>query len=415
MPEHIEKVISEEMQRFLQMDKHASEMQVTRTYLEYLTKMPYGIRTEENFDLQRAQEVLDEGHYGLDDVKQRILEFIAVGKLHNSVQGKILCFVGPPGVGKTSIGKSIAESLGRKYIRIALGGATDTSTLKGHRRTYVGAVPGKIIKALKTAEVENPVILIDEVDKIGQRSAHGDPGSALLEILDPEQNMAFTDDYLDVPMDLSKVLFLCTANDLSTLHPAVLDRMEIIEIAGYTHQEKLHIFDQYLYPEAIKKAGLVDFMNNIRVSSEVRNFIIQNYAREAGVRSLKQYINKICEKIAYRVVSSPTPQSTLIDIDKTDLEDFIGPPVFSSRRIYEETPPGVVTGLAYNSVGGGILFLEATQAGFCRSECGTDATTPAPVTRGSLRVTGRLGEVMKESSSIAQTFAKQFLFSNLLD
>ena len=274
MPEHIEKVISEEMQRFLQMDKHASEMQVTRTYLEYLTKMPYGIRTEENFDLQRAREVLDDGHYGLDDVKQRILEFIAVGKLHKSVQGKILCFVGPPGVGKTSIGKSIAESLGRKYIRIALGGATDTSTLKGHRRTYVGAVPGKIIKALKTAEVENPVILIDEVDKIGQRSAHGDPGSALLEILDPEQNMAFTDDYLDVPMDLSKVLFLCTANDLSTLHPAVLDRMEIIEIAGYTHQEKLHIFDQYLYPEAIKKAGLVDFMNNIRVSSEVRNFII---------------------------------------------------------------------------------------------------------------------------------------------
>ena len=236
-------------------------------------------------------------------MKQRILEFIAVGKLLNSVQGKILCFVGPPGVGKTSIGQSIADALGRKFIRIALGGATDTSTLKGHRRTYVGAIPGKIVKALKTAEVENPVILIDEVDKIGQRSQSGDPGSALLEILDPEQNNAFTDDYLDVPIDLSKVLFLCTANDLSTLHPAILDRMEIIEIAGYTHHEKLHILDNYLYPNAIKKAGLADFMSNIRISADVRNFIIQNYAREAGVRSLKNYINRICEKIAYRVVS----------------------------------------------------------------------------------------------------------------
>ena len=180
------KTINEELQRFLQMDKNSGEMQVTRTYLEYLTKMPYGVRSVENFDLARAREILDEGHYGMEDVKQRILEFIAVGKLHNSVQGKILCFVGPPGVGKTSIGKSIADSLGRKFIRIALGGATDTSTLKGHRRTYVGAVPGKIVKALKTAEVENPVILIDEIDKIGVRSAHGDPGSALLEILDPE-------------------------------------------------------------------------------------------------------------------------------------------------------------------------------------------------------------------------------------
>lgn len=190
------------------------------------------------------------------------------------MQGKILCFVGPPGVGKTSIGQSIADSLGRKYIRIALGGAIDTSLLKGHRRTYVGAVPGKIVKALKDAQVENPVILIDEVDKIGQKSHGGDPGSALLEILDPEQNSAFTDDYLDVPIDLSKVLFLCTANDLSTLHPAILDRMEIIEIAGYTHYEKLHILDNYLYPEAIKKSGLVDYMNNINISADVRNFII---------------------------------------------------------------------------------------------------------------------------------------------
>lgn len=205
-------------------------------------------------------------------------------------------------MGKTSIGQSIADSLGRKFIRISLGGASDTSTLKGHRRTYVGAVPGKIVKALKTAEVENPVILIDEVDKIGVRSAHGDPGSALLEILDPEQNKAFTDDYLDVPIDLSKVLFVCTANDLSQLHPAVLDRMEIIELAGYTHIEKLHILDNYLYPEAIKAAGLAQYMTNIRVPSQVRNYIIENYAREPGVRSLKKFINKICEKIAFKIV-----------------------------------------------------------------------------------------------------------------
>ena len=238
------------------MEKHHSEVQVTRNYLEYLTKMPYGVSSQENFDLKIAREELDAGHYGLDEVKQRILEFIAVGKLHNSVQGKILCFVGPPGVGKTSIGESISKALGRKYVRIALGGDKDTSSLKGFRRTYVGAIPGKIVRALKTAEVENPVILIDEVDKIGQRSVHGDPGSALLEILDPEQNNAFTDDFLDVPIDLSKVLFLCTANMLDTLHPAVLDRMEIIEIAGYTHREKRHIMDSYLIPDAIKKAGL---------------------------------------------------------------------------------------------------------------------------------------------------------------
>lgn len=278
-------------------------MQVTRTYLEYLCKMPYGVSSSENFDIKLAKEVLDEYHYGMDEVKQRILEFIAVGKMHNSVQGKILCFVGPPGVGKTSIGESIAKSLGRKYVRIALGGDKDTATLKGFRRTYVGAIPGKIVRALKTAEVENPVILIDEVDKIGMRSAHGDPGSALLEILDPEQNKAFTDDFLDVPIDLSKVLFLCTANALDTLHPAVLDRMEIIEVAGYTHQEKRLILDNYLYPEAIKHAGLASYNDQVEISAQMRDFIIENYAREAGVRSLKRHITRICEKIAFQFVS----------------------------------------------------------------------------------------------------------------
>jgi Lon-like ATP-dependent protease len=248
VPENIMKVIDEELKRFMQMEKHHSEWQTTKTYLEYLTKMPYGVYSDENFDIAMAKDILDEGHYGMEDVKQRILEFIAVGKLNNSVQGKILCFVGPPGVGKTSIGESIAKSLGRQFHRISMGGDRDTSSLKGFRRTYVGAVPGKIVRALKTVEVENPVILIDEVDKLGQRSQQGDPGSVLLEILDPEQNNSFTDDFLDVPIDLSKVLFLCTANMLDTLHPAVLDRMEIIEVAGYTFEEKKHILNKYLLP-----------------------------------------------------------------------------------------------------------------------------------------------------------------------
>ena len=213
-----------------------------------------------------------------------------------------------------------------------------------------------------------------------------------------------------MPIDLSKVLFLCTANDLNGLHPAVLDRMEIIEIAGYTHVEKLHILDNYLYPEAIKAAGLAQHMTNIRISSEVRNFIIENYAREAGVRSLKKFINRICEKVAFNIVSSTTPTTTLIDVEKTDLEDFIGPPIFSSKKIYEKTPPGVVTGLAYNSIGGGILFIEATQAAFPKNAPrSADGTVPTSQTRGSLRVTGSLGDVMKESSSIAQTYSKTFL------
>lgn len=219
--------------------------------------------------------------------------------MNNSVQGKILCFVGPPGVGKTSIGQSIANALNRKFVRIALGGVGDTSALKGHRRTYIGALPGKIVRALKTAEVENPVIMIDEVDKVGQRSTHGDPAAALLEILDPEQNKEFTDDFLDVPIDLSKILFLCTANALDTLHPAILDRMEIIKVAGYTHEEKKHILRNFLYPDAIKKAGLSSHIANINLADGFRDFLIENYAREAGVRSLKKFINRICEKIAF--------------------------------------------------------------------------------------------------------------------
>ncbi|TNV83820.1 hypothetical protein FGO68_gene1573 [Halteria grandinella] len=401
VPEHIMKVINEEIQRFLTMEKHHSEVQVSRTYLDYLTKMPYGLSAPENFDIKLAKETLDNSHYGMDDVKKRILEFIAVGKLRNTVQGKILCFVGPPGVGKTSIGESIATSLGRKFHRIALGGDRDTSTLKGFRRTYVGAVPGKIVRALKSVEVENPVLLIDEVDKIGQRSVHGDPGSALLEILDPEQNSAFTDDFLDVPIDLSKVLFLCTANSLDTLHPALLDRMEIIHVAGYTHSEKRHILNNYLLPTAIKNTGLLNASETpYTITEKVKDYIIQNYCREPGVRSLKKLVNKVAEKIAFEIVdkqeSGEKVENITVDVDT--IEKYIGHPIFKSNKFYGLLPPpGVVIGLAYNDYGGSILYIESTQSSHFNEG------------RGEVKVTGQLGDVMKESTMIAQTFAKNFL------
>ena len=396
VPEDVMKVINEEIQRFMQMEKTHSEFQVTKTYLEYLTKMPYGVHSEENFDIRMAKDILDSGHYGMDDVKQRILEFIAIGKLNQSVQGKILCFVGPPGVGKTSIGESIAKSLGRQFHRISMGGDRDTSSLKGFRRTYVGAVPGKIVRALKMVEVENPVILIDEVDKLGQKSAQGDPGSVLLEILDPEQNNKFTDDFLDVPIDLSKVLFLCTANTLDTLHPAVLDRMEIIEVGGYTFSEKQHILNEFLLPEAIKKAGLNPVIHNFSVPAEIKDHLIENYCREPGVRSLKKYINKICEKIAFQIVESDNQKE--IEVSKDKIEDFIGSARYQSSKFYDKMPPGVVIGLAYSSHGGSILYIESLKAN------NTDSSSV-----GTLKVTGQLGNVMQESSSIAQTYARNFM------
>ncbi len=288
------------------------ESNVIRNYLDILTSLPYGISTEENLDIETAKRILNETHYGMEDVKQRILESIAVGKLKGKIQGKIMCFYGAPGVGKTSIGDSIARSLNRKFIRISLGGDRDTSSLKGHRRTYVGAIPGKIVKALKTAGSENPVILLDEIDKLGERSMQGDPSSVLLEILDPEQNYAFTDDYLDTPIDLSKVLFICTANNLSTVQQPLLDRMEVIEVSGYTFNEKKFIFEKYLQPKAIKNAGLdnmksritIDENNTIKesqysIDDKTVDKLINDYCRESGVRSLQRYTNRIYEKVSF--------------------------------------------------------------------------------------------------------------------
>jgi len=294
----------------MSMDKHSMESNVIRNYLDILTSLPYGISTEENLNIEAAKLILNETHYGMEDVKERILECIAVGKLKGKIQGKIICFVGPPGVGKTSIGESIARALNRKFIRISLGGDRDTSSLKGHRRTYVGAIPGKIVKALKTTGSENPVILLDEIDKLGERSIQGDPSSVLLEILDPEQNHAFTDDYLDTPIDLSKVLFICTANNLSGIQQPLYDRMEVIEVSGYTFNEKKFIFSKYLQPKAIQNSGLnnvksrvgIDENNNVRepkfsIEDKTVDKLINEYCRESGVRSLQRYTNRIYEKV----------------------------------------------------------------------------------------------------------------------
>lgn len=318
----------------MSMDKHSMESNVIRNYLDALTSLPFGISTEENLDIVKAREILNVTHYGMEDIKDRILECIAVGKLRGKVQGKILCFVGPPGVGKTSIGESIAKSLNRKFFRISLGGDRDTSSLKGFRRTYVGAIPGKIVKALKVAGSENPVILLDEIDKLAERSAHGDPSSVLLEILDPEQNHSFTDDYLDTSIDLSKVFFLCTANSVQNIHQALYDRMEIIEVSGYTFNEKKFIYEKYLKPKAIKNAGLEPYNTHDLIEESAVNKLINDYCRESGVRSLQRFTNKIHEKIALKIVQGDKD----IAVNTENLKKFAGPAHFTSKRLYEKLP-----------------------------------------------------------------------------
>jgi ATP-dependent Lon protease len=394
VPEHIMKIIKEEMERFMSMDKHSMESNVIRNYLDVLTSLPYGISTVENLDIVKAREIINETHYGMEDIKERILEAIAVGKLKGKIGGKILCFVGPPGVGKTSIGESIARSLNRKFIRISLGGDRDTSSLKGFRRTYVGAIPGKIVKALKTAGSENPLILLDEIDKLAERSLHGDPSSVLLEVLDPEQNHSFTDDYLDCPIDLSKVFFLCTANSVANIQQALYDRMEIIEVSGYTFNEKKFIFEKYLRPKAIKGAGLDSHPpHNFGVDEEAVYKLINDYCRESGVRSLQRYTNRIYEKIALRIVQNDTDVRVTVD----NLKKFVGNAHFSSKRIYDKIPKGVSIGLGYNSYGGTILYVEASKANYSEK------------TTGQYNFTGNVGKVMGESCSIGLTYSKYFV------
>ncbi|KAM6218170.1 lon protease homolog, mitochondrial [Rhynchocyon petersi] len=396
VPKHVMEVVDEELSKLGLLDNHSSEFNVTRNYLDWLTSVPWGKHSDENLDLARAQAVLEEDHYGMEDVKKRILEFIAVSQLRGSTQGKILCFYGPPGVGKTSIARSIARALNREYFRFSVGGMTDVAEIKGHRRTYVGAMPGKIIQCLKKTKTENPLILIDEVDKIG-RGYQGDPSSALLELLDPEQNANFLDHYLDVPVDLSKVLFICTANVTDTIPEPLRDRMEMINVSGYVAQEKLAIAERYLVPQARTLCGLDE--SKARLSSDVLTLLIKQYCRESGVRNLQKQVEKVLRKSAYKIVSGEVES---VEVTPENLQDFVGKPVFTVERMYDVTPPGVVMGLAWTAMGGSTLFVETSLRRPHDRHSKEDKD-------GTLEVTGQLGEVMKESARIAYTFARAFL------
>lgn len=388
----VKKVIDEELTRLQFLESSSSEFNVSKNYLDWLTAIPWGKSSVETLDLVAAGKVLDEDHYGMKDVKQRVLEFIAVNSLVGSVQGKIVCFVGPPGVGKTSIARSIAKALGRTYYRFSVGGLHDVAEIKGHRRTYIGAMPGKPIQCLKTVGFDNPLILIDEIDKIG-RGHNGDPTSALLELLDPEQNKAFLDHYLDVPVDLSKVLFVCTANTTDTIPGPLLDRMEVIQLSGYMPDEKVAIAKNYLIPTAIKSTGLTK--HAVTLTDDAILKLIRMYCRESGVRNLNKHVEKIFRKAALKIVQQSPPPI----IDGDQLVEYVGQPVFTSERMFDTTPTGVVMGLAWTSMGGSTLYFETVALPRDGEEKG----------EGHLRVTGQLGDVMKESSAIAYSVAKMTL------
>ncbi|PAA78514.1 hypothetical protein BOX15_Mlig018166g1, partial [Macrostomum lignano] len=415
VPAHVTEVINEELNKLSFLDNHSSEFNVTRNYLDWLTSLPWGVFSEENLDLARAREILEQDHYGMQDVKSRILEFIAVSQLKGSTQGKILCFHGPPGVGKTSIARSIAKALNRKYFRFSVGGMSDVSEIKGHRRTYVGAMPGKLIQCLKKTKTENPLILIDEIDKLG-RGWQGDPSSALLELLDPEQNVNFLDHYLDVTVDLSKVLFICTANTLDTIPEPLRDRMEMIEVSGYVAEEKVSIAQKYLIPEVLEASGLRP--EQVSVTDAALTALISRYCRESGVRNLKKHIEKLLRKVAYKLVDSKTADSSTAadctSIDETSLADFVGKPVFSRDRLYDSTPSGVVMGLAWTAMGGAALFVETSLktppslTTTAKKSENNNTVSPTPAS-SSLELTGHLGDVMKESVRIAHTYSQSFL------
>ncbi len=373
----------EELEKLRILEPHSAEYGVSRNYLDWLTSLPWGVYSEDNYDIRKASRVLDRDHYGLADIKERILEFISTGKMKGKLTGSIICFVGPPGVGKTSIGKSVAEALGRKFFRFSLGGMRDEAEIKGHRRTYIGAMPGKIIQSLKQVETANPVIMLDEIDKIGA-SFQGDPASALLEVLDPEQNNSFLDHYLDVPFNLSNILFIATANQMDTIPLPLLDRMEVMKLSGYILEEKLQIARKYLIPKQLKEHGFKRGMLN--VTAPALKKIVDGYAREAGVRSLENSIRKIMRKATRRHAEGDTKA---VSVTPANLEEFLGKPRFQDESQYLKKIPGVVLGLAWTSMGGVTLYIESTMK-------------PAKV-RG-FKQTGQLGDVMKESSEIAYTY-----------
>lgn len=398
IPDSVKEVIDEEVGKLRFLDSHSSEFNVTRNYLDWLTTIPWGIASNENLDLTKAKDVLNKEHYGLEDVKKRILEFVAVSQLKGSTQGKIICLAGPPGVGKTSVAKSIANALDRTFFRFSVGGLSDVAELKGHRRTYVGAMPGKAVQALKKTKTENPLILIDEIDKMG-KGWQGDPTAALLEMLDPEQNSSFMDHYLDVPIDLSKVLFICTANTLDTIPEPLRDRMEMIDISGYVAEEKLEIARTYLIPQVLEITGLK--ADDIYIDDKALTTLIKSYCRESGVRNLRKQLEKIYRKTAYKIVND---KETNVKITENNLRDFVGKPVYQHDKMYEQTPPGVCMGLAWTSHGGSTLYIETLQQKMSSTSKSTD---------GRIEFTGNLGDVMKESVRIAYTFSK--VFANTID
>ena len=498
-PAHAIKVIEEELQKLAGLEPTSSEFNVTRNYLEWLTSVPWGHSSEERLDIAQASEVLNADHHGLEDVKARILEFIAVGQLRGTTQGKIITMVGPPGTGKTSIGASIARALDRKFFRFSVGGLSDVAEIKGHRRTYVGAMPGKLVQCLKSTGVDNPVVLIDEVDKLG-RGYQGDPASALLELLDPEQNGSFLDHYLDVPVDLSKVLFVCTANVLDTIPGPLLDRMEVVRLSGYIADEKRQIARTYLERAAKERSGVGP--DEARITDAAMDALIEDYCREAGVRNLQKHLEKIYRKVALKLANAKGPEASkkigearkklekaekaqktaeeearrhkhaskssageisggaetskaseraeaeladanrALDAARAEVDDavaatatsepvivdagaelieYVGQPPFQTDRIYDVTPPGVVTGLAWTSMGGSTLYVECTavhtisrRKGGAENEISissaeNNASEGSGGGGGGLKTTGQLGDVMRESASIAHTFARAFL------
>ena len=387
LPDEVDRAARRELERLENISPQSAEYPVVRTYLDWIISLPWKVSSEDNLDINHAREILDRDHYDLEKVKERILEFLAVRKLKSDLHGPILCFVGPPGVGKTSLGKSIAEAMGRKFERISVGGVRDEAEIRGHRRTYVGAMPGIIIRAIRDAGTNNPLFMIDEIDKTGA-DWRGDPASALLEVLDPEQNRTFRDHYLDLPFDLSRVLFITTANQLEPIPAPLRDRMEIIQLSGYTIEEKLHIARNYLVPRQVEANGLRP--GQVRFRDDALVEIITGYTREAGVRNLEREIGSVCRKLAREVAESPNGSRRRFTVTAKKVRELLGRP-----RVYPEvkrrtSDPGVATGLAWTPVGGDILFVEAT----------------AMPGTGKVTVTGQLGDVMRESAQAALSYVR---------
>jgi ATP-dependent Lon protease len=384
MPPEARKAADKELDRLRMIPPESAEHTVVRTYLDWLVTMPWSVSTEDNLDIKHAREVLDEDHFDLDKIKERILEFLAVRKLKTDSKGPILCFVGPPGTGKTSLGRSIARALGRKFVRLSLGGIRDEAEIRGHRRTYIGALPGRIVQGIRNAGSNNPLIVLDEIDKLGM-DFRGDPSSALLEVLDPEQNNTFSDHYLDIPFDLSKVLFVTTANVLDPIPPALRDRMEVLELPGYTAEEKVQIAERHLIPKQLFENGLADI--KVAFNREALREIIETHTREAGLRNLEREIARVCRKIARAITEGETAPA---EITADDVRRYLGPPRFYSEVAERTNEPGVATGLAWTPSGGDIMFIESTRM---------------PGKKG-LTLTGSLGDVMKESAQAALSWVR---------